>query len=442
MLSKKKKSSMELFQMRLTNLCSHDHPLYKLAGQIDWSAFESAFGASYCPDNGRAAKPIRLLVGLHYLKHAFNESDESVVARWVENPYWQYFCGMEYFSHELPCHPTLLVKWRHRVGAEKLEKLLAQTVDCARREKLIVKKDLAFVNVDTTVQEKNIAFPTDARLYQKGRLLLVKIAKRRGIRLHQTFEKEAKETLIKQHRFCATRKFKKAKKMTSKLKTFLGRVIRDIERKADPMDREMREALALANRLLGQRRNSKNKIYSLHEPQVQCIAKGKAHKKYEFGNKVAVVTTSETNWIVGVQGFGGNPYDGHTLEESIEAMGRLTGQTPVSAYCDKGYRGKKRIGETAVHVAGYGRRDKTCLDRFLTKRRSSIEPTIGHLKSDNRLGRNYLAGEIGDRINPILAAAGYNMRKLLKAFFCPILVRLRETIFGWNPVKITDGSEA
>lgn len=426
MLSKKPTNPLDLFRNRLTQILSHDHPLYKLAGQIDWSVFEAAFGATYCPDNGRTAKPIRLLVGLHYLKHAYDESDESVVARWLENPYWQYFCGMEYFQHELPCHPTLLVKWRHRVGAEQLEKLLAETIDCAQREKLLDEKDFAFVNVDTTVQEKNIAFPTDARLYNKCRLRLVKAARKRGILLRQSFAHKAIEALVKQHRYSSTRRFKQAAKMTRTLKTYLGRLVRDIERKADPNDRALWKELNQANRLLAQKRNSKGKIYALHEPDVQCIAKGKAHKKYEFGCKVGVVTTSEKNWIVGIEAFEGNPYDGHTLGDSLATMKRITGATPLGAYCDKGYRGKKCVVETAIHVAGTGRRDRTHLHKYLSKRRSSVEPTIGHLKSDNRMNRNYLKGVEGDKINALLAAAGYNLRKLIRAFFFPIRKRLSD----------------
>jgi len=410
----------------LSQILSHKHPLYKLANQIDWTVFEAAFGETYCPDNGRPAKPIRLLVGLHYLKHAYDQSDESVVLRWLENPYWQYFCGMEYFQHELPCDPTLLVKWRQRVGPEKLEKLFAETVACARRESLLDDQDLLFVNVDTTVQEKNIAFPTDARLYNKCRLKLVKLARKHGLNLRQSFTHKAKEALVKQHRYASARQFKRAAKMKRKLKTYLGRVVRDIERKADSEAFELWEALKQAHRLLAQKRNSKGKLYSLHEPDVQCIAKGKAHKRYEFGCKVGVVTTSETNWIVAVNAFDGNPFDGHTLDESLETMERITGKRPLAAYCDRGYRGKKQIGETAIQIAGTGPRDKLHFEKYLSKRRSSVEPTIGHLKSDNRMDRNYLKGTTGDKVNAILAAAAYNLRKLIRAFFFSPYCRLLE----------------
>jgi IS5 family transposase len=437
MLSKKKMSSLELFQLRLTNLCSHSHPLYKLADQIDWSVFEAAFGPTYCEDNGRAAKPIRLLVGLHYLKHAFNEGDETVVAHWVENPYWQYFCGMEHFTHEFPCHPTLLVKWRHRVGADKLETMLAETVACALREKILNEAELSAVTVDTTVQEKNIAFPTDARLYQKCRVRLIAIAKQQGIQPHQTFDKDAKVALLEQHRFATAGKYKKAAKMSQRLKTFLGRVVRDIERKADPLHVDLWQMIDQANRLLAQQRNSKNKIYSLHEPDVECIAKGKAHKKYEFGCKVGVVTTMEGSWAVGAEAFHGNPYDGHTLDKSLAAAERITGVKPRIACCDQGYRGHNYTGETLIHVTA--RRGKTMLSKLLFRRRPAVEPLIGHLKSDNRMGRCYLKGKNGDRINALLAAAGYNLRKLLRAFFFSIPEWLQKAILGEYPGMISAG---
>jgi IS5 family transposase len=377
------------------------------------------------------------LVGLHYLKHAFNEGDETVLLHWVENPYWQYFCGMEYFSHEVPCHSTLLVKWRHRVGAEKLEALLTETIACALREKILDAAELSAVTVDTTVQEKNIAFPTDALLYQKCRVRLIAIAKKRGIRLHQTFNKDSIVALLDQHRFSTAKKYKKAAKMTFRLKTFLGRVVRDIERKAEPQDTELWDLLALAHRLLSQTRNSKNKIYSLHEPDVECIAKGKAHKKYEFGCKVGVVTTMEGNWAVGAEAFHGNPYDGHTLDKSLAAAERITGVKPRIACCDQGYRGHNYKGDVLIHVTR--RRGKTRLSKLLFRRRPAVEPLIGHLKSDNRMGRCYLKGKTGDRINALLAAAGYNLRKLLRAFFFEIPKWLFEVIFGENRGTIAAG---
>lgn len=424
MKAKKPPSTIDLFRSKLKQILDNKHSLFVLAQEIDWSVFETAFGPTYCEATGRPAKPIRLLVGLHYLKHAFNESDESVVERWVENPYWQFFCGFEYFQHQFPLDPTLLVKWRHRVGADKMEKLLAETIETAKRKKLVKKNHLDRVNVDTTVQEKNITFPTDAKLYCKAIALLGKAAKARGISLRQSYIRKSKKALLAQNRFRHARQTKKANKQLRKLKTWLGSLTRDIIRKVDPADEVMKELLLRSAQLLQQEKKSKNKLYSFHALEVECISKGKAHKRYEFGCKVSVVSTSRDNWIVGTQALHGKPYDGHTLKNSLEQMERITGRSAKHAYCDRGYRGHGYEGETEIRISGQRRNHRTRSERKWMKRRSAVEPVIGHMKHDNRMDRNYLKGKEGDRINAILAGAGYNMRKLLAAianFFLRLL---------------------
>jgi IS5 family transposase len=366
------------------------------------------------------------MVGLVYLKHAFDESDESVVARWVENPYWQFFCGCEYMQHELPIDPSSLSKWRKRVGAERLEKLLEVTIKTALAMKAMRSRELEKVNVDTTVQEKAIAFPTDARLYHKMRVALVRRAKAVGLVLRQTYRFKGKKLLARQGRYAHARQMKRAAKMTRQLKTILGRVVRDIERKAHKLrgqiaDEPLRELLAMAQRLLAQTRTSKNKLYSVHAPEVECIAKGKAHKRYEFGCKTSVATTSQSNWIVAVEALHANPYDGHTLSGAIQQVERLTGQTPNDVMVDQGYRGHGYTGSASVHVVRTIPKRATRAIRRMLRRRAAIEPTIGHLKADNRMNRNYLTGQVGDKINAVLAAAGYNLRKLLRwLVFAPI----------------------
>jgi IS5 family transposase len=294
----------ELFGAHLSEMLNPEHPLYVLADRIDWQQFELAIDECYAEELGRPGVNTRMMVGLMYLKHAFDESDESVVARWVENPYWQYFCGCEYMQHELPIDPSLMSKWRKRVGAERLETLLEATIHTALAMKALKPQELQKVNVDTTVQEKAVAFPTDARLYQKMRMALIRQAKQLNIPLRQSYRFIGKKLLFKQGRYAHARQMKRAAKMTRKLKTILGRVVRDIERKArrikgQIVDEPLRELLALARRLLEQTRTSKNKIYSVHAPEVECIAKGKAHKRYEFGCKSSIATTSKGNWIVG-----------------------------------------------------------------------------------------------------------------------------------------------
>ena len=426
MQPKSRPPQCELFGARLSELLNPEHPLYVLAERIDWSQFDAAIDACYADELGRPGVNTRLMVGLFYLKHAFDESDESVVARWVENPYWQFFCGLCYMQHELPIDPSSLSKWRKRVGAERLEKLLEATIHTALAIKAMRPQELQKVNVDTTVQEKAIAFPTDARLYHKMRAALVRRAQSLGLALRQNYRFKGKKLLAKQGRYAHARQMKRAAKMTRQLKTILGRVLRDIERKAAKFqgqiaDEPLRELVALAERLLAQTRTSKNKVYSVHAPEVECIAKGKAHKRYEFGCKTSVATTSKSNWIVGAHALHGNPYDGHTLSGAIGQVERLTGHAPHDVMVDQGYRGHGYEGSASVHVVRTIPKRATRALRRMLKRRAAIEPTIGHLKSDNRMNRNYLTGREGDKINALLSAAGYNLRKLLRwVVFAPI----------------------
>ena len=387
------------------------HPLVQISKTIDWQTFEHKFGRVVKASGGRPALPTRLMVGLHYLKALYDESDESVVAKWVENPYWQHFCGEQVLQHELPCHPTSLVKWRKQIGTDGFEQLLGQIIQTAMRSAVINPREIERVNVDTTVQEKAVAFPTDARLYNQARITLVRAARKRGVNLRQSYVRVGKYAFFKQSRYRVARQLKRAKKYTRKLRTYLGRVIRDIERKLPQPDAEMAALLARAKRIEQQKRSDSNKLYSMHAPEVECIAKGKVHKRYEFGCKVVFVTTSASNWIVGTAAVHGNPYDGSTLSQVIAQTNRLTGVLPKQAVVDQGFRGRQhRPAGLQVLVAGT-RKFKGVLKR-LVKRRSAIEPVISHLKHDHALGRNFLKGKQGDRINALMAACGFNLRKL------------------------------
>lgn len=408
----------ELFQANFHQILNLDHELCQLARAIHWDRFETAFADCYSEDMGRPGNAIRLMVGLHYLKHTFDESDESVVARWVENPYWQYFCGFEYLQHDCPIHPTSMVKWRQRVGAERLELLLTETITVALGHKQVTSQQLRQITVDTTVQEKAIAFPTDARLYTKMLLRLVNLAKRREVVLRQTYIRKAPQLLKQQGRYGHARQFKRARKCTRQLKTLLGRVMRDIRRKAQIIDEELERFLGRADQLLRQQRDSKNKLYSIDAPEVECISKGKAHKRYEFGCKVSVATTNMGDWVVGVDALHGNPYDGHTLADAVSQTERVTGRQAKAIFVDQGYKGHNYAGEAEVHVTGRrSRKQASATLRKRKKRRAAIEPKIGHLKSDHRMGRNFLKGQAGDRINALLAGIGANLRKLLAAFW-------------------------
>jgi transposase, IS5 family len=407
----------ELFQAHFDQILNPDHELIQLAKKIDWSRFDVAFGNSYSEDMGAPAKAVRLMVGLHFLKYTFDESDESLVARWVENPYWQYFCGYTHMQHDCPIHPTSMTKWRNRVGVERLEELLKETIALAVREKQVSQRDLQRINVDTTVQEKNVAFPTDSKLLYKSIVKLVAAAKARGIRLRQSYVRVGKKAAIMASRYAHARQYKRMRRQLRKLKTYVGRIIRDIQHKATTINEPLATLLLRADRVRQQQPKDSHKLYSLHEPEVQCISKGKAHKRYEFGQKVAVATTNGDNWVVGSRLMANNPYDGHTLAESLAVVESVTGVAITDVYVDKGYRGHEYTGTAEVHVAGQRYKSSSRMERRRRRRRSAVEPKIGHLKSDHRMDRCFLAGLQGDAINAVLAAAGANMRKLLRRFF-------------------------
>jgi IS5 family transposase len=409
----KPRDAFELFQAHFDQMLNPSHELVLLANRIDWSGLETEFVDTYCPDFGAPAKAIRLMVGLHYLKYTFDESDESMVVRWVENPYWQYFCGYTHMQHECPIHPTSMTKWRNRVGARRLEELLKETIRLAQREKYLPKSDLERVTVDTTVQEKNITFPTDSKLLYKAIRKLGDAAKSRGIPLRQSYVRVGKAAAVKAGRYAHAKQFKRMHRQLRKLRTYVGRLIRDIRRKTTEIDEGLTTLLDRADRIRRQQPKNTKKLYSLHEPEVQCISKGKAQKRYEFGQKVAVATTNHSNWFVAAHLLENNPYDGHTLSETLATVENVTGVAVTDAYVDKGYRGHGYAGPAEVHIAGQRRKNTTRAERKRRRRRSAIEPKIGHLKSDHRMGRCFLARLSGDAINPVLAAAGANLRKLL-----------------------------
>lgn len=408
-------SQHDLFSAQFEQILNLDHPLCVLANKIDWTRFEVAFEGLYDPTTGAPGKATRLLVALHFLKHSLNLSDESLVEHWVENPYWQYFCGYETMQHKPPLHPTSMTKWRQRVGAERLALLLEETVAIAVKDKLVTEPELSQVNIDTTVQEKNITHPTDSKLYLKAIQKLADAADRYGIVLRQSYRRVAKQAAIQVSRYAHAKQYKRMRRLLRKMRTWLGRVIRDIQRKSQNPSKKLVELLSVCERLHAQQPTDKKKLYSLHEPDVQCISKGKAHKRYEFGQKVAVATTNLSNWIVGIKLCDGNPYDGHTLATTISCTESITGVSVTRAYVDKGYQGHDYTGSAVIHRSGQSNRGVSRTERRKRKRRSAIEPKIGHLKSDNRMNRCYLKGLAGDAINAVLAAAGSNLQKLLRA---------------------------
>ena len=406
---------LRMEKTRLANLVDRRHPMVKLAWQIDWRSFDEHFGAYYRGGKGRPATSTRLMVSLHYLKYTHDLSDEAVVRGWVENPYWQYLSGMEFFCHEAPIDPSSMSRWRRRVGEAGAGELLKETIEAGLRLKIIKPSELRRVNVDTTVQEKHIRFPTDPRLYDRMRERLVKAARREGVALRQSYVRVGKVLLARQSRYAHARQWGRARRCTRRLRTILGRVIRDIERKSPDPGEEVGDLLALAKRLHLQGRHDKGKLYSVHAPEVECISKGKAHKRYEFGSKVALAVTSKGGWVLAAQALEGNPYDGHTLQSTMDRIVSMSGIEPGHVYCDMGYRGHDYEGGCQVHV---GRRRRGSIAKELwrwMRRRAAIEPSIGHLKEDRRMERCRLKGTLGDKLNTILSAAGMNFSKLLAA---------------------------
>ncbi len=411
----KENPQLELFKIELNRIVNLKHPLSKLREQINWKAFEEKFEKQFS-DEGRPAIATQLMVSLHYLKYTHDLSDEETVALWVENPYWQYFSGRQYFEYKMPIDSSSMTRWRKRIGKEGAEELLKQTITTAVKQKYLKRTQCQKVLVDTTVQTKAIRFPTDARLYDRMREKLVKSAKKEDIELRQSYVHVGKKTLRQQQNYGHARQMKRAKKATRKLKTYLGRVIRDIERKVKNPSQKLKEELVIANKLMEQKRNSKNKIYSIHEPHVECIAKGKVHQRYEFGSKVGFVVSGKGNWILGAQAFKGNPYDGHTLKKSLDQALRLTPMKIEQAICDLGYRGHG-IKDTKIDIVPRRKKKASQAVQNWWRRRNAIEPIIGHSKSDHRLNRNQLIGEQGDQLNAIFSACGFNIKKLLRAFW-------------------------
>ena len=444
----------DFFRSRIDHMIDLRHPLAVLASRMPWQEIEARVAQVFCrkgragvamPDldlfgeqvqrvavasnAGRPRVPLRIMIALLYLKHAFNESDEGVVERWGETPTWQFFSGQAYFEHHRPCDATTLVKFRQLLGEEGVEELLAQTINVAVELKLVKAQELTRVIVDSTVQHKAIGHPTDSRLLETARVKLVEAAKDAGIDLKQTFAKEGKELGRKAGRYAHARQFKRMRRAIQRQRTIVGRLQREIERKAgaasaigQAVREALDEALSKAARIWAQSSQRKTtdgqrKLYAWHAPEVDCISKGKAKTPYEFGVKVGIASTLSGNLIVGARAFHGNPYDGHTLNEQLEQATILMQDSeakPATAFVDLGYRGVDAQNPD-VHIVHRGKAKRIGeQDRKLLRRRQAIEPIIGHLKSDHRMDRCHLKGEQGDRLHAVLCAAGYNIQWLLR----------------------------
>jgi len=407
----KRKPQLQLFSSKLSQIINTTHPLVLLSDQIDWDGIYIDL-LPYYSHTGRGSIPSRKIVGLLMLKHLFNESDESCVDRWIENPYWQYFTGEDYFQKDKPFDPTEFVHFRKRLGESGMEKILSYSVRLhakASSEKEII--------IDSTAQEKNITYPTDTKLAKKIIEKCRKIAKKQKLQLRRTYSKEMKQLMKDQYNGNHPRRRKKANKARKRIKTIAKILVREIRRK---LPGQYESSMTLFDKVLNQQRNDKNKIYSLHELEVSCIAKGKVHKKYEFGNKVSVIKGAKTGVITSMKSFTGNPHDSKTLKQSLEQSHRVRemagGKKAKVAIADRGYRGVKQVDGVDIIIpdSGIGKskyEKQKARKRFRT--RAGIEPVISHLKHDHRMLRNFLKGIPGDINNALLAAIGFNLKKML-----------------------------
>ena len=427
-------SSNDLFRQRLDELVNPNHPLAQLAQHIDWSGFEHEWAGFFPSHRGRPATAPRLVGGLLYLQHTFALSDEDVVWGWVENPYWQLFCGETWFQHNPPIDPSSLTRWRQRIGAEGMEWLLAQTIKAATSAKVIKRRSLDKVIVDSTVQEKAIAHPTDSKLLNRGREQLVQLAAKAGMTLRQNYNREAPKLAGKIARYAHARQYQRMRSHLKKLKTLVGRVWRDVSRQLAKVPAQLKPKVSgllhQVERLLKQQPKDNHKLYSLHAPEVECIAKGKSRQPYEFGVKVSVATTHREGLVVGMRSLPGNPYDGHTLHAAVKQVEILTQRQPKEVFVDLGYRGATLPAGVKLYHRKLKRGITARLKRDI-RRRSAIEPMIGHMKNDGRLRRNWLKGTEGDAFHALLCGCGHNLRMILRKLrllLAQTLVRLY-----WQP---------
>jgi IS5 family transposase len=405
---------LEMFKTVLASFINPQHELCLLAKEIDWEQLEKEFAPLY-GEVGRPSIPIRTIVGLLLLKQIYDLGDETVMDRYIDSPYFQHFCGEIYFQYTYPFDPSDFVHFRKRIGKEGMEKIFKQSIGLFGKEK--IRKEVKEVRVDTTVQEKNITFPTDRKLTEKVIEHCKRIAKKEDIQLTRTFGREIKK-LKHQLRFARKPKnLGKLRKSQRRLHRIAFKIYLDVVKQLNPVPMKYKEELDVLYRVLTQKRDDTNKVYSVHEPGVLCISKGKEHKQYEFGNKSSFAYTRKTGIIVGAMAIEGNIYDGRTLKPQLDQVEELTGGKVRKAIVDRGYKVKGGLPRVDIVMPKVLKRESYYLKKKREERcrsRAGIEGLISHLKHDHRMLRNYLSGTAGDQINTLLAAAAYNMRKWMR----------------------------
>jgi transposase, IS5 family len=434
----------DLLRPALEAIIDLGHPLVRLAREIDWGFLDARFASVCSPGVGQPPLPTRLVAGLFILKHMHDLSDEALCARWLENPYYQFFCGELSFCHRLPFERSSLTHWRQRLGEEPLMALIQESLSVAHKTGALATRDLERVVIDTTVQPKAIAHPTDARLCHRAIEKLVDLARRNDVPLRQSYRRVAKRAAIMVGRYTHAHQFKRARRELKFLRVRLGRVIRDIRRKIvdnAALRERFSEILALAHRVRFQDHRQRGpKVYALHAPEVECIGKGKARAPYEFGCKVSIATSATKpkggQFVLHAKALHGNPFDGHTLGPVVTELEQLTGVETRRIHVDKGYRGHNHKEKFRVWVTGQARRVTAPIRREM-KRRAAVEPVIGHIKAEHRMSRNYLRGRDGDRINAVLAAAGYNFGLLLRWLVRLLSVLIRAIFTAPPAAEIT-----
>jgi len=414
------RNQRELFRPMLTDLIDKKHELVLLADAIDWQYFENEFAPLYSPV-GQRSVPIRLMVGCLILKHLKNLGDETLAKAWIENPYMQYFCGLRCFEHQFPFDPSDFCHFRKRIGEEGFEKIFAHSVHLHGKDASVERSSWHLS--DTTVQENNTTFPTDAKLCKKVIDKCNSIAEKGNIHLRRSYRRESKHLLRETYNGKHPKRIKQARKARKRLQTIANTQLRDLERKMNEHQRHpYSEKLDLYKRAVNQSKDDKNKVYSLHKPFTKCIAKGKPHKPYEFGNKVGLITTGKKGRkiITAVQAFLENTFDGHTIEPLLDQMEVNQLTLPKAIIYDRGGKGKSQVKGVNILTADKAKKTDTAYQkrgkRKKFRSRAGIEPIIGHLKTDYRLAQNYLLNEKGIQINALMSATAWNLKKLMEKF--------------------------